>query len=53
MLNKLLIISGPTATGKTDLAVKLAKKYHGELVSGDSCQIYKGMDIGTGKDQPE
>lgn len=52
-MNKLLIISGPTATGKTDLAVKLAKKYNGELVSGDSCQIYKGMDIGTGKDQPE
>jgi len=53
MLNKLLVISGPTATGKTDLAVELAKKYDGELVSGDSCQIYKGMDIGTGKDQPE
>jgi tRNA dimethylallyltransferase len=53
MFNKLLVISGPTATGKTDLAVKLAKKYHGELVSGDSCQIYKGMDIGTGKDQPD
>jgi tRNA dimethylallyltransferase len=52
MFNKLLVISGPTATGKTDLAVKLAKKYNGELVSGDSCQIYKGMDIGTGKDQP-
>ena len=53
MFNKLLVISGPTATGKTDLAVKLAKKYNGELVSGDSCQIYKGMDIGTGKDQPQ
>jgi len=53
MFNKLLIISGPTATGKTDLAVKLAEKYNGELVSGDSCQIYKGMDIGTGKDQPD
>ncbi len=52
-MNKLLVISGPTATGKTDLAVELAKKYNGELVSGDSCQIYKGMDIGTGKDQPE
>jgi tRNA dimethylallyltransferase len=51
-MNKLLIISGPTATGKTDLAVKLAKKYNGELVSTDSCQIYKGLDIGTGKDQP-
>jgi tRNA dimethylallyltransferase len=53
MFNKLLVISGPTATGKTDLAVKIAKKYNGELVSGDSCQIYKGMDIGTGKDQPD
>ncbi len=53
MFNKLLIISGPTATGKTDLAVKLAQKYSGELVSGDSCQIYQGMDIGTGKDQPD
>ena len=52
MLNKILIISGPTATGKTDLAVELAKKYNGELVSTDSCQIYKGLDIGTGKDQP-
>lgn len=53
MLKKILIISGPTATGKTDLAVKLAKKYNGELVSTDSCQIYKGLDIGTGKDQPD
>ncbi|MDD4937461.1 MAG: tRNA (adenosine(37)-N6)-dimethylallyltransferase MiaA [Candidatus Shapirobacteria bacterium] len=52
-MNKLLIISGPTATGKTDLAVKFAKKYDGELVSGDSCQIYREMDIGTGKDQPD
>jgi len=50
--NKILIISGPTATGKTDLAVELAKKYKGELVSTDSCQIYKSLDIGTGKDQP-
>ena len=53
MLNKILIISGATATGKTDLAVELAKKYNGELVSTDSCQIYKGLDIGTGKDQPD
>lgn len=53
MLNKLLIISGPTATGKTDLAVELAKKYKGELVSTDSCQIYTGLNIGTGKDQPD
>ncbi len=52
-MNKILIISGPTATGKTDLAVEIAKKYNGELVSTDSCQIYKGLDIGTGKDQPD
>jgi tRNA dimethylallyltransferase len=51
-VNKLLIISGPTATGKTALAVKLAKKYSGELISADSRQIYRGMDLGTGKDHP-
>ena len=53
MPKKILIISGATATGKTDLAVELAKKYNGELVSTDSCQIYKGLNIGTGKDQPD
>lgn len=47
---KLLIISGPTATGKTALAIKLAKIYNGELISADSRQIYQGLDIGTGKD---
>lgn len=47
--NKLLIILGPTATGKTDLAVYLAKKLNGELISCDSRQVYKGLDIGTGK----
>ncbi len=53
MSKKILIISGPTATGKTDLAVKLAKKFNGELISADSRQIYRGMDIGTGKDHPK
>ena len=52
-MNKILIISGPTATGKTDLAVKLAQKFNGELISADSRQIYIGMDIGTGKDKPK
>jgi tRNA dimethylallyltransferase len=52
-MNKLLIVSGPTATGKTALAVKLAQKFNGELISADSRQIYQGMDIGTGKDHPE
>ena len=48
-MNKLLVILGPTATGKTDLALSLAKKFNGELVSCDSRQVYKGLDIGTGK----
>lgn len=52
-MNKLLVICGPTATGKTSLAVSLAQKFDGELVSADSRQIYKGMDIGTGKDIKE
>lgn len=51
MRNKtpLLVIVGPTASGKTSLSVKLALKYNGEIVSADSMQIYKGMDIGTAK----
>ena len=51
--SKILIISGPTATGKTNLAIKLAKKFNGELISADSRQIYQGLDIGTGKDHPK
>lgn len=47
--NKILVILGPTATGKSDLAVKLAKKYNGEIISADSRQVYKGLNIGTGK----
>ena len=49
-MKKLLVICGPTAMGKTSLGVKLAKKFNGEIVSADSRQVYKGMDIGTGKD---
>ena len=52
-MDKLLVICGPTATGKTDLAVYLAKKFKGEIVNSDSRQVYKGMDIGTGKDIPQ
>ncbi|MDP3948101.1 MAG: tRNA (adenosine(37)-N6)-dimethylallyltransferase MiaA [bacterium] len=47
--SKLLIILGPTSTGKTDLALYLAKKFNGELISCDSRQVYVGLDIGTGK----
>mgnify|MGYP006093264347 CR=1 FL=1 len=49
-MNKLIIILGPTASGKTALAVKIADQYNGEIISADSRQVYKGMDIGTGKD---
>lgn len=52
-MDKLLVICGPTATGKTDLGVRLAKKFDGEIVSADSRQVYKGLDIVTGKDIPE
>lgn len=52
-MNKLLVICGPTATGKTALAAALAKKFNGELVSADSRQVYCGMDIVTGKDKPD
>lgn len=46
---KLLVILGPTASGKSDLAILLAKKFDGEIISADSRQVYKGLDIGTGK----
>ena len=49
-MNKILVICGPTATGKTSLGINLAKMFNGEIVSADSRQVYKGMDIGTGKD---
>ncbi len=46
---RIIVILGPTASGKSDLAVFLAKKFGGEVVSADSRQVYKGLDIGTGK----
>ena len=46
---KLIVILGPTASGKTALSIKLAKNFNGEIVSADSRQVYKGMNIGTGK----
>jgi len=48
-LLKLIVILGPTASGKTDLAIKLARKFNGEIISADSRQVYRGMDIGTAK----
>lgn len=46
---KIIVIVGPTASGKSDLAIKLARKYNGEIISADSRQAYRGLDIGTGK----
>ena len=51
--NKVIVICGPTASGKTALSIELAKKINGEIVSCDSMQIYKDMNIGTAKPTPE
>ena len=49
MTSQLIVIAGATATGKSDLAVELAKRIDGEIVNADSMQLYRGMDIGTAK----
>ena len=48
-MKPLIILTGPTAVGKTELSINLAKKLNGEIISADSMQVYKGMDIGTAK----
>ena len=52
-MNNIICLAGPTASGKTALAVELAKEFHGEVVSCDSMQIYRRMDIGTAKPTEE
>jgi len=52
-LKKVIVLGGPTATGKTDLAIELALLVNGEVVSADSAQVYRYMDIGTAKPTPE
>jgi tRNA dimethylallyltransferase len=49
MKPKIIVILGPTATGKSDIAVEIAKKFNGEIISADSRQVFKGMDLGSGK----
>ena len=49
MKTKIIVIVGPTAVGKTALAIEVAKRFNGEVVSGDSQQVYRGLDIGTAK----
>ena len=53
MKEKILVILGPTAIGKSHCAIEIAKKYNGEIISGDSMLVYKGMDIGTAKPTAE
>ena len=52
-MNKLITIVGPTAVGKTDLTLALAKYYHGQVISGDAYQVYKQLNIGTAKPTEE
>ena len=49
MIKDVIIITGPTAVGKSEVGVEVARKVGGEIISADSMQIYKGMDIGSGK----
>ena len=53
MRPKVIAVVGPTASGKTKLAIDLAKQINGEIISADSMQIYKEMNIGTAKIRPE
>lgn len=53
MKEKLVVILGPTATGKSHCAIEVAKKFHGEIISGDSMLVYQNMDIGTAKPTKE
>lgn len=52
-MDKLVILTGPTAVGKTDISIKLAKEINGEIISADSAQVYKHMNIGSAKITPE
>lgn len=52
-MKKVFVIVGPTAVGKTSLSVEIANRYNAEIISGDSVQVYKGLDIGSAKIKPE
>ena len=47
---KVIAVVGPTASGKTGIGVRLAKEFNGEIISADSRQVYRGLDLGTGKE---
>lgn len=48
-MNKIIVITGPTAVGKTKLSIELTKRYNGEIINADAVQVYKGLDIGSAK----
>lgn len=48
-MNKIIVVTGPTAVGKTKMSVELAKRYNGEIINADAVQVYKGLDIGSAK----
>ena len=48
-MNKIIVVTGPTAVGKTKFSIELAKKYNGEIINADAVQVYKGLDIGSAK----
>jgi tRNA dimethylallyltransferase len=52
-MKKVLVIAGPTASGKTGFSLTCARRFQGEIVSGDSIQVYRGLDIGSGKIRPQ
>ena len=49
MKTKIIVIVGPTAVGKTALSIEVAKRFNGQIISGDSQQVYRGLDIGTAR----
>ena len=51
-MNRLIVVVGPTAVGKSDLAMQLAQRFDCEIISGDSMCVYRGLDIGTAKPSP-
>lgn len=53
MLPKLIVIAGTNASGKSGLGVELALRYGGEIVSADSRQVFRGLDLGSGKSRPK
>ena len=48
-MSRVIVITGPTAVGKTKLSIELAKKLNGEIINADAMQVYKGLNIGTAK----